>query len=130
MRQKKLFKELIQRDIDPVEREKSNNIKKNNILKILENINAIFTCTYLHYRKLFKETKFEKSISDRIKLRKERLYIINKNKENISNELFEEYFNYSNPDTMIKILKNVNDEINKNMVESINKNLNKMKKNH
>ena len=29
---------------------------------------------------------------------------------------------------MIKRLKNVNDEINKNMVESINKNLNKMKK--
>ena len=130
MRLKKLFKELIQRDIDPIEREKSNNIKKNNILKILENINAIFTGTYLHYRKLFKETKFEKSISDRIKLRKERLHIINKNKENISNELFEEYFNDSSPDTMIKILKNVNDEINKNMVESINKNLNKMKKNH
>ena len=130
MRLKKLFKELIQRDIDPIEREKSNNIKKNNILKILENINAIFTGTYLHYRKLFKETKFEKSISDRIKLRKERLHIINKNKENISNELFEEYFNDSSPDLMIKILKNVNDEINKNMVESINKNLNKMKKNH
>ena len=29
---------------------------------------------------------------------------------------------------MIKRLKNVNDEINKNMVESINKSLNKMKK--
>ena len=29
---------------------------------------------------------------------------------------------------MIKRLKNVNDEINKNVVESINKNLNKMKK--
>ena len=29
---------------------------------------------------------------------------------------------------MIKRLKNVNDEINKNMVESINKNVNKMKK--
>ena len=29
---------------------------------------------------------------------------------------------------LIKRLKNVNDEINKNMVESINKNLNKMKK--
>ena len=29
---------------------------------------------------------------------------------------------------LIKRLKNVNDEINKNMVESINKNLNKMRK--
>ena len=54
--------------------------------------------------------------------------IINKNKENINNELFEEYFNYPNPDTLIKRLKDVGDEINKNMVESINKNPNKMKK--
>ena len=82
----------------------------------------------MHYGKLPKETKFERSIADRIKSRKERLDIINKNEENINNELFKEYFDYSNPDTMIKRLKNVNDEINKNMVESINKNLNKMKK--
>ena len=47
---------MIQKYIDALEREKSNNIKKNNILKILENINAIFTGTYLHYGKLPKET--------------------------------------------------------------------------
>ena len=69
-----------------------------------------------------KETEFERTIADRVKLRQQKLDIINKN------ELFKEYFNYSNPDTMIKRLKNVNDEINKNMVGSINKNLNKMKK--
>ena len=46
---KKLYKELIQKDIDVLEREKSNSIKKHNILKILENIGAIFTGTYLHY---------------------------------------------------------------------------------
>ena len=51
----------------------------------------------MHYGKLPKETKFEKSIADRIKSRKERLDIINKNKENINNELFKEYFDYSNP---------------------------------
>ena len=112
MRLKKLFKELIQRDIDPIEREKSNNIKKNNILKILENINAIFTGTYLHYGELFKETKFERSIADRVKLRKQKLDIINKNKEKVNNELFKEYFNYSNPDTMIRILKDAGDERN------------------
>ena len=125
---KKLYKELIQKYIDALEREKSNNIKKNNILKILENINAIFTGTYLHYGELFKETKFERSIADRVKLRKQKLDIINKNKEKINNELFKEYFNYSNPDTMIKRLKNASDERNKDMVESINKKLNKMKK--
>ena len=117
-----MYKELIQKDIDALEREKSNDIKKNNILKILENINAIFTGTYLQQGKLPKETEFERSIADRVKLRQQKLDIINKN------ELFKEYFIYSNPDTMIKRLKNVNDEINKNMVESINKNLNKMKK--
>ena len=69
-----------------------------------------------------------KSIADRIKSRKERLDIINKNKENIKNELFKEYFDYSNPDTMIERLKDGGDEKNKNMVKSMNKNLNKMKK--
>ena len=44
-----LYKELIQKDIDALEREKSNSIKKNNNLKILKNIGAIFTGTYLHY---------------------------------------------------------------------------------
>ena len=72
--------------------------------------------------------KKQRSIAFRIKSRRQRLDIINKKKENINNELFKEYFDYSNPDTMIKRLKNVNDEINKNMVESINKSLNKMKK--
>ena len=82
----------------------------------------------MHYGELFKETKFEKSIADRVKLRKQKLDIINKNKEKINNELFKEYFNYSNLDTMIKRLKNASDERNKDMVESINKKLNKMKK--
>ena len=111
---------MIQKDLDALKREK-NSTKKNNILKILENINAIFTGTCLHYGKLPKETNFERSIADRIKSRKERLDIINKNKENINNELFKEYFDYSNPDTMIKRLKNAGDEKNKNMVKPLNK---------
>ena len=115
------------KDLGALKREK-NSTKKNNILKILENINAIFTGTCLHYGKLPKETNFERSIADRIKSRKERLDIINKNKENIKNELFKEYFDYSNPDTMIERLKDGGDEKNKNMVKSMNKNLNKMKK--
>ena len=46
----KLYKELIQKDTDPLEREKSNSIKKDNVLKILDNIDAIFTGAYLHYK--------------------------------------------------------------------------------
>ena len=82
----------------------------------------------MHYGKLPKETEFERSIADRVKLRKQKLGIINKNKEKINNELFKEYFNYLNPDTLIRVLKDEDDEKNKNMVESINKKLNKMKK--
>ena len=77
-----------------------------------------------------KETKFERCIAARIKSKKKKkkLDIINKNKENINNEFFEEYFNYPNPDTLIKRLKDVGDEINKKNVELMNKNPNKMKK--
>ena len=42
----------------------------------------------MHYGKLPKETEFERSIADRVKSRKQKLNIINKNKERINNELF------------------------------------------
>ena len=64
---KKLYKELIQKDIDALKREKSNSIKKYNILDILENMYTIFTGTYLHYKDVSEETKFERSITDRVK---------------------------------------------------------------
>ena len=64
------------------------------------------------------ELKFE-SIADRLKSRKQKLDIINKKKENINNELFKEYFDYSNPDTMIKRLRDAGDEKNKNQSAKI-----------
>ena len=76
------------------------------------------------HQKLIKkksEPKTEESIAERVKLRKQKLDVINKNKEKINNELFKEYFTYSNPDTMTRILKDVGDEKNKNMVEHIKK---------
>ena len=66
----------------------------------------------MHYGKLPKETEFERSIADRVKLRKQKLDIIKKNKEKINNELFKEYFNYSNPNTIIRKLKDSGDEKN------------------
>ena len=39
--------------------------------------------------------------------------IINENKENINNQLFKEYFDYSNLDTTIRRLKDAGDEKNK-----------------
>ena len=59
-------------------------------MEIFENISAIFTGTYLHYKKLPKKTIVEKSIADRVKLRKQKLDIINKNKEKINNYFFNE----------------------------------------
>ena len=76
---------------------------------------------------MFKETEFERSIADRVKLRRQKFDIINKNKEEIDNELFNHYFSYLKPD-MIKRFKNASDERNKNMVESINEKLSKVKK--
>ena len=127
MRQKIVCKELMQKDIDALEREKSNSIKKYNILKILKNINAIFTGTSFYYKGLPKETMNEGNIAERVKSRRQRLDIINKKKENIDNKLFSHYFDYSNPDTMLKRLRDASDEKNKFMVESINKKLTKMR---
>ena len=85
---------------------------------------------FITHQKLIKksEPKIQGSIAEKTKLRRQRLDIINKKKESINNKLFKEYFDYSNPDTMIKRLKDAGDEKNKNMVKSIRKNLNKMKK--
>ena len=42
--------------------------------------------------------------------------------------MFNHYFKYSNPDIMLKRLRDSSDEKNKNLVESINKKLTKLKK--
>ena len=118
---------MIQKKIDTLEREKSNSIKKHEILEILENIGAIFTGAYLHYGEVPKEKIFERNIAERVKLRRQRLDIIKKKKENISNELLNYYFTYLNPNIMLERLRDASDEKNKDMVESINKKLIKMK---
>ena len=77
---KKLYKELTQKDIDALKREKSNSIKKNNILEILKNIDAIFTGPYLHQRELPKKTMLEKNIAESVKLKERRIAEIKKKK--------------------------------------------------
>ena len=59
---------MIQKDIDTLEREKSNTFEKYNILNILNNVGLIFTSVYLHYKNVTKETMFERSIAETIKL--------------------------------------------------------------
>ena len=73
---KGLYNELIQKDIDVLEREKIDeigkkdidDIRKHNILSILNNVSSIFTVTYLHYKNMPKETMFARSITERTKL--------------------------------------------------------------
>ena len=55
---KKLNNELIQRDIDTLEREKVDGIRKYNILNILKNVGSIFAGPYFHYKNVPKETMF------------------------------------------------------------------------
>ena len=107
---KKLYKELIQKDFDAPKRKKSKSTKKDNILKLFEDINAIFTGTYLHYGELLKETKFERNIADRVKLRKQKLDIINKNKEKINclkNTLIIQTQTLSSKDLKMQVMKEI-----------------------
>ena len=71
--------------------------------------------------------KTEESIAERIKLKGRKFDVIAKKKENISNVLFNYYFDYLNPEIKFKRLRDASDEKNKNLVESINKKLIKMK---
>ena len=97
-----MYKELIQKDIDALEREKSNSIKIYNILKFLENIGAIFTGTYLHYGEVPKKTIAGRSIAESVKLRRRRIAKIEEEEKNINYKLFT---NYRNSSDMYKKLR-------------------------
>ena len=92
---------MIQKDTDTLEREKNDRFKNYNVLNILNNVGSIFTGAYLHYKNMPKETMFERSIEERIKLRTERLDETKKKEQNISNKLLKEYFtDYQSPSNM------------------------------
>ena len=69
------------------------------------------------------KTIAEINIAEGVKLRRQRLDIIDKKKENINNEFFNHYFSYLNPDIMFKRLRDASDKKNKDIVKSINKKL-------
>ena len=110
------------------EKEKKNADETRDIIKkFLEyNINAP---NYFQFAsKVNKKIRTKKeSIAERVKLRRQKLNIAAKKKENINNVLFNYYFDYSNPEIMFKRLRDASDEKIKNLVESINKKLTKMK---
>ena len=127
---KELYNELIQKDIDTLEKSKSNKLEKHNILNILQNVGAIFTAAYFNYRDVPKETMFEINIAERTKLRKERLDEIKGKEQNVNNKLFKEYFiSYQSRSNMYKKLSETeNAKINQTKVDSIKKILSKLQK--
>ena len=128
MRQKKLYKELIQKDINALERDKGNSIKKHNILKILDNIGAIFTSAYSHQKDVPRERIFERSIAERAKLIIEKIAEIEGEEKNISNKLFKKCItNYQSPSDMHKKLRETDGSRNENRVFLIKLVLNEMK---
>ena len=78
---------------------------------------------FIVHQKLIKKSKwkFEESIAERLKLRKQKLNIVAERKE-------KRYHEYSDPEIMFKRLRDSSDEKNKSLVESINKKLTKLKK--
>ena len=98
---KKNYKELIQKNIGALEREKSDDIRKYNILNIVNNVGSIFTDTYLHYKDVPKAKMFERSIAERTKLRRGRFDEIKRKEKTKNNELFIAYFtDYQSPSNM------------------------------
>ena len=60
----------------------------------------------MHYKDERKETIFERSIEERIKLEKEKSHEIERTENNINNELFKAYFtDYQSPSNMHKKIK-------------------------
>ena len=82
---KEMYNELIQKDIHVLTREKSNNIKKHNIFDILNNVGAVFTGNYSHYKNVPKETIFKRGIGEGSQLRRQRSAEIKEKEQNINN---------------------------------------------
>ena len=100
---KELYNELIQKEIDALERQESQDIKKFNISNTLKNVGSIFTGLYFHYKDVPKETRFERNIAQKIKLRAESFDEIKRKEQIINNELFQAYFtDYQSPSSMYK----------------------------
>ena len=127
---KKLYNELIQKDIDTLEKSKSNKPEKHNILDILDNVSTTFTGAYLHFKNVPKETIFERSVAEKIKSRKGRLNEIERKEQTINSKLFKEYFtDYQSPSNMYKKLSETeNAEKNQTKVDFIKKILSKLQK--
>ena len=126
---KELYNELIQKDNDALEKEKNyaeseevDGIIKYNVLNILKNVSSIFSGSYLDYKNIPKEAMFERSIEERINLRRGRLDKIERKEQNMNNELFKAYFtDYQSPSNMYKKLSETKGTVNEVRVDYVKK---------
>ena len=126
---KNLYNELIQKDNDALEKEKNyaereevDGIIKYNVLNILKNVGSIFSGAYLDYKNVPKEAMFERSIEERINLRRGRLDKIERKEQNMNNELLKAYFtDYQSPSNMYKKLSETKGAVNEVRVDSVKK---------
>ena len=103
---KKLYNELIQKGTDALEREKSHEIRKYNILDILNDMDSIFTGTYFLHKDVRKGTVLEWGIAERLKLRRERTNEIKRKEQTINKEFFKEYLtDYQSASNVYKKLR-------------------------
>ena len=121
---KKLYNELIRKDVDALEGEETKDTKKYNILDIFINVGSIFTGLYFNYKDVSQETMFERSMAERTKLRRGRFDEIKTKEQNINNELFKAYFNdYPSPSNMYKKLSEAEAAVNEVRVDFIKKSI-------
>ena len=79
-----------------------------------------------HSKDVPEKTIFERSLTQRSKLRRQRLDEVKKTEKEINNELFSHYFTYSSPSNMRSRLGNAKSEINNDQVYLIEKVLTKI----
>ena len=123
----KLYSDLITLDITELRESKSKGKERRyNILNVLENLESVFTGSYLHYKNVPSES--EESIAERTKLRRRQSSdeIVNKERM-IDPESFRKYFEYSSPSDMYNNLnKAIGSEENKTQVNAIKDKLAKL----
>ena len=112
-----------------MQKEKKLMALENLILEYSQNGRLNIKGAYLHYKNVPKKIMFERSIAERIKLRRGRLDEIKRKEQNINHELFNAYFTgYQNPSSMYKKLSETEDEVNEARVDSIKKVFSKLKR--
>ena len=92
--------------------------KRHKIFEVLENLQSVFTGTYLHYKDVPSES--EESIAERTKLKRQRSDEIANKEKMINSKLFAEYFEYLSQSDMYKTLnKTISSEENEAQVNVI-----------